>query len=139
MRATDIKRALREAGIEIYRTRADEVHIAERVRENLIMDAGVRVRSDSLAVYFYARAEKSAFPAEAEPQLFNRARRCGADALERGYHESRTFVTAVTAPGDPDRTLDNWYHVQFEKPVTSIEAVLDEVRFACALAKSAKR
>src|SRR5690606_10767504 len=55
--SSEIKRALREAGIEIYRTRGSIVHIAERVRENLIMDAGVRI-DESLRVTFYVRAER---------------------------------------------------------------------------------
>lgn len=135
----DIKRALRGAGFEVYRTRGQEVHLAERVRENLIMDAGIRVRGDDPCVYFYARAERSTFPGVNDDELFERARNCGSAALARGYEVGRTFVTHVTDPGDADHTLDSWYQVQFEKQVTSIEVALEEVRFAFGLSKTAKR
>ena len=43
--ALDIKRALKDAGLEVYRTRGDVVQLAERVRENLLMDAQIFVRA----------------------------------------------------------------------------------------------
>ncbi len=39
----ELKKAIQQAGLEVYRTRGNEVHLAERPRENLIMDAGVSV------------------------------------------------------------------------------------------------
>ena len=40
-----LKKALVDAGFIIFRTLADEVMLAERVRENLIMDSGVRLKA----------------------------------------------------------------------------------------------
>src|SRR5436853_550872 len=40
----EIKKALLASGFEVYRTRGNEVHSADRVRDNLIMDSGVSVR-----------------------------------------------------------------------------------------------
>ena len=134
----DIKRALRQAGFEIYRTRGSVIHLAERVRENLIMDAGVRV-DQTFRVTFYVRAEQRDFPGEGDKALFERARQLAATALERGFEEQRTFVTDLEDPGDPDRTLDQWYQVQFDKPAGSLEEALEELRFACELTNQAKR
>ncbi len=131
---SDIKKALRGAGFEVYRTQRGVVHIAERVRENLIMDSGVRVDGEG-AVVFYARAQRGDFPNEAEKDLHGRARALGAPALSLGYREVRSFVTKLTDPELPEQVLDEWYEVQFEKPVTSIDAALDEVRFAFSLSK----
>jgi hypothetical protein len=136
--SSDIKRALRKAGLEIYRTRGNVVHVAERVRENLIMDAGVRI-DQTYRVTFYVRAEKRDFPGEDDAALFDRARQLAAPALERGFEEQRTFVTELEDPSDPERKLDHWYQVQLEKVAGSIELAIEEIRFACALQKQAKR
>jgi len=135
---SDIKKALRGAGYEVYRTQRGVVHIAERVRENLIMDSGVRVDGEG-AVVFYARAQRGDFPNEGEEDLFARARRLGAPAVTQGYRESRSFVTKLTDPEQPEQVLDQWYEVQFEKPVKDLDAAIDEVRFAFGLRKVAGR
>ncbi len=134
----EIKRALRAAGIEVYRTQGEVVHLAERVRENLIMDSGVRVDT-SFNVTFYARAEKRDFPGESDDALYARARALGEPAQGRGFAEQRTFVTELEDPSDADRTLDRWYQVQFGKETASLEEAVEEVRFACELPKHAKR
>jgi hypothetical protein len=136
--SAEIKRALREAGIEVYRTRGSVVHVAERVRENLIMDAGVRI-DESLRVSFYARAEQRDFPGEDDDALYERARKLATPAVERGFQEERTFVTELEDPGDPERTLDRWFQVQFDKSLESLEDAIAEVRFACDLDRQAKR
>lgn len=136
--SSEIKRALREAGFEIYRTRGSVVHVAERVRENLIMDSGVRL-DDGLRITFYARAEKRDFPGEDALELFERARELGAAALLRGFSEERTLVTDLEDPSDAERTLDQWYQVQFAKTADTLELALEEVRFACGLVKQAER
>jgi hypothetical protein len=134
-----IKRALKEAGFEVYGTQGDTVAVAERVRENLIMDSGIRVGGSRLAVSFYVRTEQRDFPAEEDDALFARARKLGAAAIARGYEEQRAFVTRLPDPGDAERTLDNWYQVQFEKRVDDVELAIEEVRFAFGLQKTARR
>ncbi len=134
-----IKRALREAGFEVYRTSGEVIHVAERVRENLIMDSGIRIDSGALTVSFYARAEQSRFPGEAEDALYERAAALGGPALARGYAEKRRFITEMTDPGDGERTLDHWYQVQLEKGVADIDEVIAEVKFSFSLEKTATR
>jgi len=139
MSSSDIKLALQNAGFEVYRTHNGVVHVAERVRENLIMDSGVRVDSDALTVSFYARAEQLAFPGENDDDLYHRAHTLGQPALDRGYQEKRRFVTEMTDPGQPTRTLDVWYQIQLERSVDDVAGAINEVRFAFELDKTAKR
>jgi hypothetical protein len=137
--AVEIKKALREAGIEVYRTRGDVVHLADRVRENLLMDAATFVRGtpEALRVGFVVRAQRSDFPADAEDHLFVRARQAAATAIERGYTEVGAEVHKVMDPGHDDRTLDTWCEVSFERAVVDLAAAVVEARFALALEKAA--
>lgn len=137
--SSDIKQALKNAGFEVYRTKGAVVHVAERVRENLIMDSGVRIDGEGGMVSFYTRAQKGDFPGEGADELFARARKLGAEALDNGFREARSFVTEVPDPGDPDVTLDHWYQVQYERPVESVDDALEQVRFAFGLDKLARR
>lgn len=134
-----IKRALRDAGFEVYRTSGEVIHVAERVRENLIMDSGIRVDSAALTVSFYARAEQSRFPGESDEALYERAAALGSPARERGYAERRRFITEMTDPGDSGRALDHWYQVQLEKDVADVDEVIAEVQFTFSLEKTATR
>jgi hypothetical protein len=136
--AADIKRALRDAGFEIYRTHDNVIHVADRVRENLIMDSGVRVDCATLSVSFYARAEQSTFPGDTADELFARAAALGQPALEVGYRERRRFVTEMTDPGDASRTLDHWYQIQLEIDVADLDGAIDQVRFSFAVDKLAE-
>jgi hypothetical protein len=133
----EMKKALRDAGFEIYRTRGDVIHLAERVRENLLMDAGVYVNGAALSVGLIVRAERSCFPGEGEAQLFDRARLLAKAATLRGYKEVGTHVREVHDPGDNARTLDVWFEVSFERAVPDAGALMDEVRFAISIEKAA--
>jgi hypothetical protein len=132
----EIKKALQAAGFEIYRTRGDAVHVAERVRENLLMDSGVFV-DEKISVGFAVRAQKSDFPNDADDKLFERARALGVAALANGYVEASAEIRTVVDPGDPSRTIDRWCEVVYKKGVDAIDAALDEVRFALTLEKAA--
>lgn len=135
----ELKKALREGGLEVYRTEGTVVHLADRVRENLIMDAHVRVSTHPLTVTFDARAERSMFPGESDEQLHERARDLGRAALERGFGERRAFITDVPDPSNPDAVLERWYQVEFERMVDDVGAAIDEARFAVGLDKTATR
>ncbi|AUX22181.1 hypothetical protein SOCEGT47_026820 [Sorangium cellulosum] len=132
----EIKKALLQAGFEIYRTRVDAVQVAERVRENLLMDSGIVVSAEPLRVGFVVRAQRNDFPGAAESQLFERARGLAESAIARGYAEGGTNIRHVRDPGDEERTLDTWCEIQFEKPVASLELAVSEVGFALSLEKT---
>ena len=123
----------------MYRTRGDVVHLADRVRENLLMDAATFVRGTpgAVRVGFVVRAQRSDFPADAEEHLFVRARQAAAPAVSRGYTEVGTEVHKVKDPGDAERTLDTWCEVSFELEVGGLEAAVAEARFALGLEKAA--
>jgi hypothetical protein len=151
--AVEIKKALKEAGLEVYRTRGDVVYLADRVRENLLMDGGTFIRGEGpatsgetpepparpahLVVGFVVRAQHNDFPNEGEERLFDRARRAAEPALGHGYREILAEVRHVKDPGDGERTLDVWCEVSFEKPVGDLAAAVVEARFALAIEKAA--
>ena len=134
---TEIRKALLAAGFELYRTQGDQVHVADRVRDNLIMDSGVSV-STSLTVKFVVRSQRSDFPNDATTMLFERARALAASAVARGYVETGTLTNPMHDPADPSRTLDTWYEITFEKAVTTLEEAMTEVGFALGIEKTAR-
>ena len=136
----ETKKALVAAGLEVYRTRGEVVFLADRVRENLLMDAGAFLRAGAtLKVGFVVRAQASDFPGEDEAQLFTRARAAAAFALVIDYCEVSAQLNTVADPGDPTRVLDTWCELSMEKPVADLEAAIDEVRRAVAFDKAVPR
>jgi len=132
----ELKRILAQRGFEIFRTTADEVVLADRVRENLLMDSGVAARSgDGLSVRLTVRAEAAAFPGEGEPELIARARRLAA-TLD-GYSEVETRTVRIPDPGEPARTLDTWYELCLVRPVADLDELESALRAALALERVA--
>ncbi len=131
---TQLKKALTDAGFTVFRTLPDEVVIAERVRENLIMDSGIRLRgAPTLEVRLVFRVNRSEHPADDEERLFDRARLIASPARAGGFEERGHERTAVHDPGDRTRTLDTYYEVHFGRAADDLDAALDGVRFAFAL------
>jgi predicted RNA binding protein YcfA (HicA-like mRNA interferase family) len=136
---TELKKALQAQGFEIYRTNGSEVQIADRVRDNLLMDSAVSVRAgEPLVVRVVVRAQASDFPTESESLLFARARRCAEPAQNRGFRETGTKIVPIADPGDRTRTLDTWYEVYFERPLGEPAELERELRVALAFEKSAR-
>jgi hypothetical protein len=137
--ASRIKKALLDAGFEVFRTRGEEIVLAERPRENLIMDSGVRLRAagDALEVRVVLRAQKADFPNEDEGHLFERVRKLGAQVVSGGFAEVATAVTKVTDPGDNERTLDTFYEITYAKQAPKLDDALVELKFALGLEKRA--
>lgn len=138
--ATELKKALQQAGFDVYRARGDEVHLAERPRENLILEAGVVVLGgEALGVRLTVRAEKVTFPGESDDALLDRARRAAATAVERGFVETSTTVRSMMDPGDATHVLDTWFEVGLVKRVETFDELVQEARFALQLEKAAAR
>jgi hypothetical protein len=134
--AATVKRALVDAGFEVFRTRGDEIALAERPRENLIMDSGVRLRvGDPFEVRIVLRAQKADFPNEEEAQLFDRVRRFASASLPAGFGEISATVTRMTDPGDTDRVLDTFYEITFAKSASALPEALIELKAALAIEK----
>ena len=131
-----VKRALIDAGVEIYRTRADEIHIAERIRLH-IMDSGIRiVFADEAKVVFSARSQRSDFPAETENALFEKVRSTvGRAASERGFSEVSANTVQVKDPVDNEKVLDVWHEVTYSRAVSDIASAVADVQWSLALEK----
>jgi hypothetical protein len=137
-RATQTKKALVDAGFEIFRWRGEDIVLAERPRENLIMDSGVRLRiSEPLEVRVVFRAQKADFPNEDDSRLFERARTLAQPALSNGFVEVESAVTHVMDPSDAARTLDTFYEITYSKTAPAFDRALVTLRFAIALEKRA--
>jgi len=135
---SELKKALVTRGFEIYRTTASEVMLADRVRDNLLMDSSVAaLTGKGLAVRVVLRAEAASFPGESAEELFARARALAAAAEGRGYRETTSRAVTIHDPGDKTRTLDTWFEVWFERPVEDIEELAAELKAALLLEKSA--
>ncbi|HXN32409.1 MAG TPA: hypothetical protein VN894_11125 [Polyangiaceae bacterium] len=134
--AARIKKALTDAGFELFRSRGEEVVLAERPRENLIMDSGVRLRvGEPLEVRVVLRAQKVDFPNEDELHIFERVRRLAGPALAVGFAEVATAVTPVSDPGEGGRTLDTFYEITYAKRAPALDDAMAELKFALCLEK----
>ncbi len=140
--ASRIKKALLDAGFEVFRARGEEIVIAERPRENLIMDSGVRLRlgegaSTALEVRVVLRAHKTDFPGDEEAHLFDRVRKLAEGAVSDGFAEVGTAVTRVPDPGDAERTLDTHYEITYAKRTSRLDDAVIELKYALGLEKRA--
>ncbi|MDP9001584.1 MAG: hypothetical protein M3O46_15905 [Myxococcota bacterium] len=137
--ATRIKRALADAGFEVFRSRGEEIVLAERPRENLIMDSGVRLRvGDAFEIRIVLRAQKADFPNEDESHLFERVRRLAAPVVSGGFAEVGTAVTPVMDPSDAMHTLDTFYEVTYAKDARELDDALRELKLALGFEKRAE-
>ncbi len=133
----ELKKTLVARGFEVYRTLGDQVVLADRVRDNLIMDSGVAAKPGAtLAVRFVMRAQASDFPSAKPEDLYERARVSAAEARGRGYVEVGVAAVPVRDPGDASNTLDTWYEVAFERAVANEDELEQELRYALSIEKT---
>jgi hypothetical protein len=135
---SELKKLLLAEGFEVYRTQSDQIVLADRVRDNLIMDSGVAARLGAVpGVRFTVRAQGSDFSADSPEQILERARQLAAEAVTRGYQEVAANSVEVRDPGDSSQTLDVWHEVVFEKTLSGDEELIAELRYAISLEKTA--
>jgi len=135
-----LKKALVTEGFEIYRTGPNLIALADRVRDNLLMDSGVAAVEDlGLAVRLVLRAQASDFPGEDENGLFGRARSLSATVIAKGYVEIGASAVPIQDPSDRSRTLDTWCEVSYERRVADEAELYEELRFALGVTKVAVR
>ena len=132
-----LKKALVAAGFQVFRTLGDEIVLAERVRENLIMDSGVRLRAaEPLQVRVVFKAQRGHFPGEDDEHLFARARTLACASNARGFAEVGAAAAPVTDPTDAERTLDTFYEIVVSKEAASLEDAIEDLRFALRLERN---
>lgn len=135
----EIKQSLLEAGLEVYRTTGQEVIVADRVRDNLILDSGVRVRAgDQMEVRLIMGLRRGQYPNDSDDQVFERLRRLASPAMGRGFAEAHAGTSAVTDPADAKRTLDTFFEIILTRHEGDRAAMLEVVRFALDVAKTAE-
>lgn len=136
MSPQELKKALIAAGLEVYRTMGEEVVLADRVRENLIMDSGVRVRDGSVTLVLKVR--RAHFPNDSEPTMFDQVRKLAAGAIAEGFVEQSTRVTPLADPSDASKTLDTFFEVVFAKTTGELAPTIDAARLALDVSKQAE-
>jgi hypothetical protein len=135
-----LKKALVSEGFEIYRTAPNLITLADRVRDNLLMDSGVSVvAGDNLAIRVVLRAQASNFPGEPAESLFARARALSAELAARGYAEVGAEAVPLPDPGDRTRSIDTCYEVSYSLAVAEDAALYQELRFVLGVNRSAER
>jgi len=133
------KRTLIQSGFEIYRTLGDCIQLAERVRDNLIMDSAVvACLGEQPAVRVTLRAQRSEFPGESTEQLWAKARELAHPAFAAGYVEHSSEVVAIPDPVDDTHTIDTWHQVTLQKRVPDEQSLVEELRFALRLERVAQ-
>lgn len=138
----ELKRTLVSAGLEIYRTRPDAVHLAERPRDNQILDAGISVRpagDDQIEVRVVMRCQRSDFPRDATELLFDKVRELAVDDLVgRGFSEIEAREQRMLDPGDKTKTLDTWYELVFSRTFPDVTAAIADIKRVLPLDKFVK-
>jgi hypothetical protein len=137
----ELKKALVSAGFEVYRTKSDEIMLADRVRDNLILDSGVRISANEaheIRVNLVMGIRHTQHPGENEQALFERVRNLATPLIAAGFAEMGTGQNPVTDPSDATKTLDIFFEVTFGKNEANFDAALPSLKIALEIAKTAE-
>lgn len=137
MKPSELKKHLTAEGFQIFRTLGSHVLLAERVRDNLVMDSGIAVVCGaSLSVRVTFKAHARDFPKESEETLFERARVLVVGGLD-GYREVEKAVVPISDPGTPETQIDTCYEVTFERSAISVAELDAELKTLFGTKRSA--
>jgi len=143
----ELKRRLRAEGFEIYRTLEGRVLLAERVRDNLIMDSGVAAgpvaaaagtgeASGGPCVFVTVRAQLGHFPGASWEIVLQHAWDLARAFEGRGYAAGEPATSDIRDPSHPDRTLDTIVEIPLVRPLADLDQLLAELRVALSLPRS---
>jgi hypothetical protein len=137
--ASQLKRRLRAEGFEIYRTRDGEVVLAERVRDNLIMDSGVAAvpaGAGGLGIVVVVRAQATHFPGAAVDEVLEHARQLASAFEELGYEAEEPRTRRMTDPGNPERVLDTSYEIPLRCRTSTEDDLISRLKAALGMQRS---
>lgn len=128
----ELKRSLVTAGLEVFRTRGEEVHLAERQNVQL-MEAGVRVRGGATpAVTVVVRAQRNDAPSLAAELMFDAVCARAQGLSDAGYVEVSREAREIRSVSDTSQLLDVWFEVTLQRAVGSHDEAVSEARRAMA-------
>jgi hypothetical protein len=139
--SAELKKLLKTSGFEVYRTVEGRILLAERVRDNLIMDSGIAVgprgsygaSPERLQISVTLRAQASHFPGTSTEQLQLETRALAAPFIERGYAEETFVGQSLLDPGDPSQVLDTSFELRLSRDVAvnELEVELRGIQTIC--------
>lgn len=133
----ELKKALKEAGFQIYEMRLGRVSLAERVRDNLILDSGVSVGIDpGLNVRVALRAQMLHFPGKTSDEAHGYAEGLATPFVLDGYERDGSAITRVLDPAHPERSLDTVHEVFVQKATSTWSSTLEALRAALELPRA---
>lgn len=136
MGLAETKRALRDAGFQVYDVKGDFISLAERVRDNLILHSGIAVRAAPPTLVVHLRAQSTHFPGQSQDRVRAHAEDLAREFERRGYVVSGSSRTEVTDPSFPERTIDVVLGVTVERVCDNFAEVLSEVTAAFLLPRA---
>lgn len=126
----ELRKTLVDAGLEVFRVKDDEVHLAER--QNLhLMEAGVRIRaSHPFRVTVTARAQRSDAPGLTPEALFELVRDGVRPLTAIGFEELAVQSRELFSVSDNSQVLDVWYEVTLGQSCETLEDAIGTARRA---------
>ncbi|MBL8605117.1 MAG: hypothetical protein JNK72_24520 [Myxococcales bacterium] len=126
MDVKQLRKALESAGLEVFRVRGDEIHLA--VRQNVqMMEARVQVRAGaSPRVMVATWSQRSDAPQWSDDQLFALVRDRAAALRAAGYDELGHERREIRSVSDESQVLDVWFEVSFARAVESLDEATAE-------------
>lgn len=129
----ELKRLIRSAGYQMYGTRGREVLLAERVRDNLILDSGISVSPDPLTIHVIVRAQMFHFQGQTLDEGRAFAETLGEAFLSLGYQRRGAKEVTIPDLNNVGAALDTVCEVSLEKPLVGPEDLTSAIQEALAL------
>ena len=123
----ELKRALVATGLEVFRVRGNEVHLAER--QNLhLMEARVQVAGgEAPTVTVVLHAQRSDAPKMDPKHLLDVVRERAAVLRRDGYEEVDAKPREICSVND-GAVLDVWYEVTLRREVSTLDEAVSEAQ-----------